>query len=125
MEQNKKPYWEVTWDYLGWKGQKIHIDLSQEEWIQTLATKINELSAQIYMSTLIGPADTVIVNPSVFKLIEQLEYFDQETKQIGKRFHVIIDDSVQGIVVCRVEGVKGLDVNTLSKLIGVIKIKNL
>ena len=45
--------WKLEWDYLWWKNKYPEISgslLTQNDWNQTLVTRINQISAQIHMA---------------------------------------------------------------------------
>lgn len=65
---------ELKWDYTGWATSRTFFG-DQRDWHHTLLTKINEISAQIHMSTLKGPANFVVVSPEVSAMLEDLEYY--------------------------------------------------
>lgn len=76
---------------LSWLKKYINYDtpITQNDWNQTLVTKINEISAQIYMSILIGATDIMVSNSDCAELIKQFEYFNSKTNVIGTRFQFI------------------------------------
>jgi len=121
-----KPRWVVSWDSCGYINYTQNNDWSKDEWYQTLITRINELSAQMHMSTLLDPANTVVTNPKCASLIENFEYFDHENRKIGKRFDFIIDDEIKEDAVY-VYGLSKIDEcpdDKLDYLMGKIEIKN-
>jgi len=86
---------KMSWDHEGWK--KYTSSILQRDWNQTVITAINQLSAQINMSTLQGPANKVKVSLELFQLILELEY----TKEMGGRYflndkEVIVDTYQKG-----------------------------
>lgn len=123
-----EPKWKLTWDYLGWKKHTNYdTPITQNDWNQTLVTKINEISAQIHMSTLIGPADIVVSNSDCAELIKQFEYFNPETNMIGTRFQFIVDDNIKENVVyvyCT-KDINNCPEEKLSHLIGKIELEHL
>ena len=54
------PKFQNSWDASGYKNN-VNFWGTQTDWNQTLVTKMNEISAQIHMSTLLGGADTVSI----------------------------------------------------------------
>jgi hypothetical protein len=87
---------KLKWDYKGWE-KLIKSDYNpyiQNDWDQTLLTKINQASAQIHMTTLRAPADSISINSNTLKLIEMLEYYDIKTSKISDRYLVIINDEL-------------------------------
>lgn len=120
-----KPKWNMDWDYLGHK--KFDVKFAQKDWIQTLLSAINQISAQMHMSTLLGGADTIVVNGHVMALIESLEYYDSETKKIVKRFSVRVDNSIKEncVYIYHINTIDRLNPDkTPDYLFGKISIKN-
>jgi hypothetical protein len=91
---NVKPHWKLKWDYSGLNKFGPDSPYSQKDWNQTLHTKINQISAQIHMSSLIGPADTITLHPQIYSLFNELEYYNEETKMLSTRYNVIVDKEV-------------------------------
>jgi hypothetical protein len=95
--------WEVEWNYNGWINNP-HFPSGPEVWKNTVITKINEMSAQIYKSSLIGGADTLVMTRKTFDTIivgfEYLTFSEEDGKwYIGKRFAIDIQDDFQdGII---------------------------
>lgn len=122
-----EPKWNTSWDYLGYKKYiDKDIAISQRDWIQTLIRRISEISAQMHMSTLLDPANTVITSPGCAALIESFEYFDHENNKIGERFDFIVDNELKEDAVY-VYGLSKIDEcpeDKLNYLIGKIEIKN-
>jgi hypothetical protein len=89
---------ELDWNYRP-SVENNHI-YSRRDWIQTLVTKINQMSAKIFQRTLSGGADTIRVSDDISILITELEYFKfgpytpNNIGTLGGRFNVIIDNSV-------------------------------
>jgi hypothetical protein len=83
--------WRVRWDYNGWK-KATTTPFTIRDWNQTLITKLNQISAQIHKSTNRGGANTIVIAPENLPLIESLEYYNIETKKIGNRYDVIINN---------------------------------
>lgn len=100
---------KLYWDYEGWKGTSSPSFFTQKDWNQTLITKINQISAQIHQYTLKGGANTIIVSPEIFCVIEDLEYFDKDKMSIG-RYKVIIYENMlySDMFVCQLDGVSKL-----------------
>lgn len=101
---------KLYWNYEGWKETSSPSFFTQKDWNQTLITKINQISAQIYQYTLKGGANTIIVSPEVFRVIEDLEYFDKDKMSIASRYKVIIDEYMpySDMFVCQLDGVSKL-----------------
>ena len=99
--------WQARWDYNGWQRLNTTSTVyTQEDWNQTLMTKINQISAQIQKSTLRGGANWIVVSAEISAVLNDLEYFhvtdanaeaDQYNMGIEKigslqgRYKVIVD----------------------------------
>lgn len=120
-----RPRWVDTWDAKGYEKNANWFGL-EDEWNQTLLTKINQISAQMHMSTLLGGADTIEVDSSTFMIISTFEYFDPLTFKIGSRYDVIINKDMEKntVSVYRKDIPNNLNNIDRSKLYGVIKILN-
>jgi GDPmannose 4,6-dehydratase len=121
-----QPKWELDWDFLGWKNHANYdIWIEQKEWNQTLMTKLNQISAQIYQATQLGLADTIVVSPEIFRIIESFEFFDPKTSRLNKK-DVVVDSYIpinKVYIGCKNE-VEGDDLELSSKCLGVITIEN-
>jgi hypothetical protein len=88
---------KLTWDYLGHREHVAYNDFQfQKDWNQTIVTKINQLSTQIHMSTLIGGDNKIKIHPRLLLLFDTMEYF--RTSEDGKmtlagKYEFILDDS--------------------------------
>ena len=87
------------WDY---QGHKVLVETtsyspsySQNDWNQTLMTRINYIGAHIYQSSRRGGPNTLKLHPSLMPLIETLEYYNKDDNKIGGRFNVIVNDEVE------------------------------
>ena len=92
----------TTWDYLGYREKTIESFFClQKDWNQTLITKINQLSAQIYKSSFRG-ANLIKVNSNIFKILKTLEYLkinDESLKYyLGGKYLIEIDESLDNVV---------------------------
>lgn len=68
--------WRLRWDYNGWKRFNTGAaPYTQKDWNQTLVTAINQMSAQIYKSTLRGGANFIVVSAEISAIFDDLEYF--------------------------------------------------
>ena len=67
--------WNLRWDYNGWRRLSLTTSYTQKDWNQTLITAINQLSAQIHKSTLIGGANWIVVSSEISAIFDDLEYF--------------------------------------------------
>jgi len=117
--------WNLTWDFLGHKKYVDPEMCSQRDWNQTLITKVNQISAQMHMSTSLDPGNTIVTGPKCAVLIESCEYFNSNLRNIG-RFSFIVDDEIDENVIY-VYGLNKIDEcpkEKLNNLIGKIEIKN-
>ena len=68
--------WQCRWDVNGWRRQAgFSTNYTQKDWNQELMTKINQVSAQIYKSTLRGGANFIVVSSEISAVFDNLEYF--------------------------------------------------
>ena len=87
--------WNLNWDYNGWKPfAPIESSYTQNDWNQTLITRINQISAQINRSSYKGGANAIIMNNQVLKLVKGLAYYDSNTKMLSGRYKIYTDDSI-------------------------------
>jgi len=68
--------WQARWDVNGWRRMAaFSTNYTQKDWNQELATKINQISAQIQKSTLRGGANFIVISSEISALFNNLEYF--------------------------------------------------
>ena len=68
--------WQSRWDVNGWRRMAgFSTNYTQKDWNQELVTKINQVSAQIYKSTLRGGANFIVVSSEVSAVFDNLEFF--------------------------------------------------
>ncbi len=68
--------WTTRWDYNGWRKAALAANAyTQKDWNQTLITKVNQISAQIYKATLRGGANFIVVSTEISAIFNDLEYF--------------------------------------------------
>jgi hypothetical protein len=68
--------WKLVWDYNGWRRTTAHsTNYTQKDWNQELITKINQISAQINKTCLMGGANFIVVSPEISVVFDNLEYF--------------------------------------------------
>lgn len=95
IERVKKSHkWNLSWNFEGFKKYHSDIEISQKEWCQTIMTNVNQISAQIHMSCMRGPATTIIAHTSLAPLFGTLEYYDIKTKQLCSRYNVIFTNDI-------------------------------
>ena len=84
---------KAEWDYLGWKPDDLnpYNPYNQEDWNQTLLTKMNFISVLIFKGSLRGGANRLRCNKKVFKIIETLAYFNKKNMKINNKYKVKID----------------------------------
>jgi hypothetical protein len=75
----------TTWDYEGHKevvadGHSLYD--AQKDWNQTLCTKINQISAQIFKDTLTGGANVILIPDNLNELFSTLEYLTHDKPSV-------------------------------------------
>lgn len=99
--------WQLRWDYNGWRRMGgFSTNYTQKDWNQTLATKANQISAQIHKSTLRGGASFMVVSTEISATMNDLEYFHvtdasaesiqyslgiEKVGSLGNRYQVYVD----------------------------------
>ena len=92
---NIKHAWELKWDYKGWTEHSSEFSHTQEDWNQTLITKINQLAAQISRTSVRSVKRVVRANERIINnLIKTFEYYDSETNMLSGRYKIVIDDLI-------------------------------
>jgi hypothetical protein len=78
---------QFEWDYLGWETPEIRdcYNASQKDWNQTLMVKLNQTSASLCKSSLIGGGNKILINSALLPLFETLEYYNPNDDNIPKR----------------------------------------
>lgn len=89
------------WDYLEWSNRSFFPDYNsaQIDWNQTLVTKVNQLSAQIFKSSMSSGGSTIILRPKLLPLIESLEFYNPKDKKLSGRYDVEIDYKIDDDVI--------------------------
>ena len=72
--------WKLTWDYLGHNSNLIFDQ--QKDWNQTLITRFNEISAQIFKASMCGGANCISIHPDLLELVKTLAYYRGDS--VGK-----------------------------------------
>ena len=68
--------WQMKWDANGWRRMAgFSTNYTKKDWNQELITCVNQVSAQIFKSTLRGGANFVVVSAEISALFDNLEYF--------------------------------------------------
>jgi hypothetical protein len=93
MKNTLIPYFHINWNLKGYVDNE-KFQGEKKDWFQTLQEKINYISAQIHKATLLGGANTIEINGKNLYLIKHLDYYNKDTKQIGGRYNVIINNSL-------------------------------
>lgn len=95
--------WNFEWDYkkyLEYKKEGIYPESAlQEDWNNTLVTKINQCSATIFKASMAGGATTIAIHSNLIPIFESLEYYDITNKTLGGRYIVEIDDNLEPNVI--------------------------
>lgn len=87
--------WDLQWDYKPHKLSSDEAEYSQNDWNQVLMTKVNQISAQIHMSCLRGPATKVIVHSYLEPLFATLEYYNFDKHLLCSRYDVIFTSDIE------------------------------
>lgn len=91
------------WDYLGHVGVFPNMsgfdDDNQKDWNQTLVTKINQCSANIFHTSQYGGGSYIKINSKLFPLFKSLKFYDDELKSLSGRFTIEIDDSIEDNII--------------------------
>jgi len=73
----------TSWDYEGFKTIAPEgLYDAQQDWNQTLVTKINQTSATIFQDTMKGGANVILISSNLENLFRTLEYFTPEKSNI-------------------------------------------
>lgn len=134
----KESFFTTEWDKL---GNGINGTFFYGDWNETLLTKINQVSANIFQSSLIGGANKIRLNSKVFPLIENHEYYNKERKILAGKYHVVIDNNIDEDIVIVMREITDEEIATKEypknriaeigideykkSLLGYVKIKNL
>lgn len=94
IEENCK--FTTEWDYKGHLGTEGCSPYdNQVDWNQTLITKINMCSANIYRDSTCGGASFIKINSKLLPLIETLMYYGKNEKTLSGRYRIEIDDTIE------------------------------
>ena len=100
---NIKHKHKLEWNYEGWlEGVKKSTPYTQNDWNQTLITKMNMMSAKIHNASLRGGADRIRCNTKMLNLIKSIEYFFDEGDRLSKghgmsinnKYFIVVDDLI-------------------------------
>lgn len=120
----------LNWDYLGWKshgGDLARNPYCQQDWNQTLITKINQISAMIHASKYPNEEQIqccVLVSTKAMDIISTLEYYKPDKKTLSKyNVHEITDLEPNTIIVGKESSIFSIDNELLDS--AVIHIHNI
>lgn len=103
--------YNFVWDFLGWKEFKNINSLTQKDWVQTIFTQINRISANICKKSGFGGANRIL-SPIKFKtLFEKLEYYNNIDEILGNRYEIAYLESDENIIYILND--KALDLQTV------------
>ena len=83
--------YKTIWDYKGWLSHTMGLYL-QADWNQTLITKINQISAQIFKSSPQGGANTLIMHPKLSTIIEDCPYYNAEVNILCGKYWITFNN---------------------------------
>ena len=84
----------LTWDYRGLNPNNSMF-YTQNDWNQTLITKINQVSAQIHQSTMVGSANKIISHPLNRHIFTSMEFYHEDNSTLSGRFLVVFDEECE------------------------------
>lgn len=118
---------QLTWNYNAIKNITPDDIFTQKDWTQTLITRINQLSAQIYQNTHMGDANKIKINEKLLPLLSDLKYFkinENGDFYLAGKYHIIIDNNVaEDIVLIYHESELILNAKKLNKVVCLENIK--
>jgi len=113
---------------MGWLNSPLKPNsYTQKDWNQTLLTKLNQASAQIFQESRRGGANTIRFNSKILEIIKTLEYYSEEENKVGYKYQIEIDDLIfeNSIYIFR-DTIKRSDILIpLDRFDGVVKIEHL
>lgn len=79
----------LTWDYNTWNKISFMVNPHQNDWNQTLMTKMNILRNMIKRFNLIGAPGLITISENLRPLINTLEYYNEDEIKfiLGKEFN--------------------------------------
>jgi hypothetical protein len=83
----------LDWDYKGYKKTSNYSG-EQENWNHTLLSAIHQAGSEIFENTLLNYANEIRLHSKFSTLLETIYYFDKEKKELGSRYNVVFDDSL-------------------------------
>jgi len=99
----------LEWDYNGWVNAGI--PYTQKEWNQTLITRINQASANIFKANMFSGANLIKLSPSLIFILKDLEYLsieDEGQYYLSGRYKIVFDDTLpKDIILVRNEVMMG------------------
>lgn len=104
---NESIKWEENWDYKGWT-QYEPSGWCQSDWNQTLVTKINQIGTRIHQVNQTCAANKIRVPLHLFRIIEGLEYYNNETGRLSNRYDIVVENNnSKNEIVVYYDGIKG------------------
>jgi hypothetical protein len=106
--QLKAAAWRIRWDSQGYMTKHSGTPYTRKEWAETLLSRIQQMSEQIYNSTSIV-ADELSISPEVEAILKDCPRYDSEKKYLksksgwggGYKVHVFDYMQADSIVICR------------------------
>jgi len=83
----------LEWDYNGPKKFNQSSGYIQNDWNQTLMTKLNQANAMYHKTSAKNSSTVIKCNKHVFEIIETFDYFDSLNMSLGHR-KIIVDDTI-------------------------------
>lgn len=83
----------LDWDYEGYK-KTSNPNGEQGDWNHTILSAIHQAGREIFENTLFSYANEIRLHSKFSTLLETIYYFDKEKKELGSRYNVVFDDSL-------------------------------
>lgn len=90
--------YNLTWDYLEWKNYG-DTTATQEDWNQTLITKVNQISNKIHRASRQRGANTVELPPTILEILKTLPFYDVTNQTLSNRLKVKINPEIKSNIV--------------------------
>ena len=104
------------WDYKIPEGFNLAY-IEQNNWNQTLLTKLNQTSVMINKSSYRGGANLIQLNSKLLPLIETLEYYQPVLKSLSGRYVVVVNDELEDNVIFLEHSMKEDDFENIKEYI--------
>ena len=85
---------DLEWNINDWTTKRVL--WTSKDWNQTLLTKINQCSAQIFRE--VGKADTIEVSPNILHVFESMDYYDRHVMVLSGRYKLIVNKDWVSVV---------------------------